>query len=81
MESRLKNRVTRQPLSQLGFLNGKRHLRRIFEWLDDGVREFTDLLEEVASARLALTVYLISVHSFLFYWIVINRHADVQSNG
>lgn len=81
MESKLKIRVTRQPLSQLGFLNGKRHLRRIFEWLDEGVREFTDLLEEVALARLAVAVYLISVHSFLFYWVIINKHTDVQSNS
>lgn len=76
MESRLKNRVTRQPLTQLSFLTGKRHLKRVFEWIDEGVREFTDLLEEVALARLAAAVYLIAVHSFLLYWIINNTSVN-----
>lgn len=69
MESRLKNRVTRQPLSQLGLFVGRRHLRRIAEWVDEGVREFTDLMEEVSAVRLSVAVYFIAVHGFLVYWL------------
>jgi hypothetical protein len=69
MESRLKNRVTRQPLAQISLFVARRHLRRVVEWVDDGVREFTDLMEEVSAVRLAVAVYLFTVHCFLMFWM------------
>ena len=70
MESKLNNRVPRQPLGNLGIFQNKRWVRRIAEWFDEGVREFTDLLEEIALARLAVIVYVVVIHSGIFYWIL-----------
>ena len=81
MESRLKNRVTRQPLSQLELFVGRRHLRRIAEWVDEGVREFTDLMEEVSAVRLSVAVYLVAVHGFLAYWLWFGGEGEDNITG
>lgn len=70
MESKLNNRVVRQSLGSLNIFQYKRWIRRVAEWFDEGLREFTDLLEEIALARLAIILYLLVVHSGILYWIL-----------
>ena len=70
MESKLNNRVARQSLGSLTIFQNKRWLKRIIEWFDEGIRELTDLMEEIALARLALAVYLIVIHFGILYWML-----------
>ena len=70
LENKLNNRVNRQSLGSIGLFSNKRWARRIIEWLDEGVRELTDLLEEIALARLAVLVYLFVLHCGIFYWVI-----------
>jgi hypothetical protein len=70
MENKLNNRVVRQSLGSLGLFHSRRHIRRVVDWFDDSVREFTDMLEEIALARLAFLGYLLAVHTLVLYWVM-----------
>ena len=70
IENKLNNRVVRQPMSNLGVFSHKRVLRNAVDWFDESFREFTDVLEEVALARLALIIYLVVVHCGIIYWVL-----------
>lgn len=72
MENKLNNRVVRQAMGSLGLFTNRRWLRRLVDFLDEGIREFTDVLEEIALARAACVVYLLVIHIVILYWILDN---------
>jgi len=54
-----------QPLSSIPVLKRKRLVRWVVNTVDEGVKEVSDTLQEVALARLGVIVYLVVIHLLL----------------
>ncbi|CAG9334284.1 unnamed protein product [Blepharisma stoltei] len=70
LEGTYQNRVNRQPLTNIGIFKARGKLHRVIEWLDDGLREIGDTLDEIALARFGVLIYMLVIHFWGLYYIL-----------
>lgn len=63
-------KVNRQLISSLRFIKGRRYLKAFVDWIDEGLRELSDTLDEMAVARLWLLIYSIFLHILALYCFI-----------
>lgn len=63
-------KVNRQSISSLNFIKGRRYLKAFIDWIDEGLHELSDTLDEMAVARLWLLIYSIFLHILALYCFI-----------